>query len=260
MNQSFTLNVYSAIKSSTLTLASNIPNYYVEFEGLDSPTAEILSSTLYNIPGSVYNGAHTAMRNIVLTVYLFTNVPYYRLQLHEYFRVGTTVKLTYEKTGITTYGTVHREIKGVVEYVQAPQFNAPERAREVVQISLLCPDPYLEGAQVSGTTGTVQYSGDVECGFQMTIPHLNSLTITAAHGLETDTLTIQNASYTSLLVDTQARTIKKVVSGTTSNAIDLWTHGSVWPRLKPGTNTVTVKSGTSSISQSLTYTPLYQGV
>ena len=242
-----------------LDLTNQMPYFLTEYEGLDAPNAEILSSQMYNMAGAAYNGSHTAMRNIVLNFYMFQEVPRYRNTLYLYFQVGRQVNLEYQQA-VTGFGTLTRTIETIVESINFSQFNAPERAKQVIQISLICPDPYLKGAQQTGSTsgaGSVVYSGEAPCGIQFTTSQRNNFSVSVTHSGVTETLTLKNSTYTSLAVDTQKHTIIK--NGST-NAINLWEHGSVWLTLKPGSNTVVAKSGTSSVTLSYTYTPLYQGV
>lgn len=126
-----------------MILTGNMNEMLVEYTGLDQPSQTLISSEMYNLPGARYQGSKANVRNIVLNCYLFNNVTYWRTELYKIFRSGENVNLTYEKEGNV------RKISGIVESVTTPQFDAPNKAKQVVQISIMCFEPYLKAPKTT---------------------------------------------------------------------------------------------------------------
>ena len=246
--------------NESIQLTNGMPDFLTEFSGLDTPGTEILSVQQYNLHGAFYNGAHVSSRNIVLNVYIFNDVPRIRQWIYRIFKIGKTVNLYYFKD-VPNFGPVIREIDAVVESVHFDIFSEPGRARQQVQISLICTQPFLRGGLQTSISGNeFIYNGDADCGIKVTLEQYSDIAISITHGGDVERLDIKDDTFTTLTIDTQERTIIRNRSDVITNAMNLWEHGSVWPKLKPGVNRVRILSGATTLPVDFTYIPLYQGV
>lgn len=132
----FTLTVENP-RGERLTLTEYRSAYQVTYTGLGPVAASVNMSSLGMVNGEKFNSSRVGRRNIVLTVTIQGNVEANRLRLYRYFPVEETVKLYYKNGARDVY------TEGVVESCEPSQFDPVQR----VQISILCPQPYLIGAE-----------------------------------------------------------------------------------------------------------------
>lgn len=164
-----------------------------DITGIGSPKANINTSSMATADGSLYNSSRAEERNIVLKLLLAFSprIEDARHRTYQYFPVKKEVELLFE--------TDNRELK-IKGYVES---NDPDifTNREIVQISMICPDPFFyslrgEATVFSGivplfefifsneslnenliemgsietqTEKTVHYSGDADVGVKITI-------------------------------------------------------------------------------------------
>ena len=125
-------------KNNILELTQNESNFQVvSIEGLNPPNAQINRSTVFGIDGSKYNSARLQERNIVITLKLNGDVEENRLNLYRFFRTTDWCKFHYKNE----HRNVH--IEGYIETVECSLFTSAE----IMQISIICPDPYFKDAQ-----------------------------------------------------------------------------------------------------------------
>lgn len=119
----------------------------VSVSGLNPPKANISTAEIATKDGSIFTNAQVQNRNIVLTFDISSVKPEnVRLNLYYYFKIKEPVALE-----ITT-GTRKAHIDGYVESITADPFAKGQR----VQISVVCPEPYLLGdLQTYTGTGSV---------------------------------------------------------------------------------------------------------
>lgn len=127
--------MYTASISSsagTLVLTNNEDKYQImEITGIDPPTVNVNTTYLAGIDGSMFNFAKLNNRNIVIMMKINGNV--------EANRQAIYAKLPL-KAPITFYfKNVSKDVKisGYVDSISCPLFTG----KEVIQISLICPNP-----------------------------------------------------------------------------------------------------------------------
>lgn len=119
---------------NVLTLTGNEPVYQViDITGLNSPNAQINTTTIVGLDGAVFNSSKLETRNLVLTIKINGNVETNRLLLYSYFRTKDWCKFYYSNNSLDV------SIEGYVESVECNLFTN----NEIAQISILCPYPYF---------------------------------------------------------------------------------------------------------------------
>ena len=132
-------------ESLKLTLANPEESGLIvkSIEGLGPSKANINTTELATMDGSVYSSARTMERNIVLTLAMMfaPTIEDSRQKTYHFFPVKGKVKLVIE--------TDNRQVQteGYVESNEPDIFSEAETA----QISILCPDPYFYDASGSST-------------------------------------------------------------------------------------------------------------
>ena len=102
--------------------------------GFTPPPAEIYRNISANRKGSKYNGSNLGERNITLTIKLLGDVEANRNALYDYIGTENYVKVYYQNGVKSVY------CEGYVEEVEIDFFTS----NEVVEISIICTDPYLK--------------------------------------------------------------------------------------------------------------------
>lgn len=270
-----------------LTLTEYESAYQVTYSGLDAVAAEISTSKRGNTDGAFVNSVRVGTRNIVLTVYISGNVETNRHRLQRFFAPKNFIKLYYKNGERNLY------TEGYVETNVCDQFNK----KTFAQISIICPNPYLLGAQKivqeitnvlkmfefpfsidaggvelstlnGGSFARIVNEGDVDAGVIIrayAVKDVTGLNIYNVYSGEymkfSGTL---NAGET-LVVNTNTR--NKSVSvmgsdGTVKNALHRFVHGSSWLRMLPGDNYIsfTADAGASYLSASVEFNNLFIGV
>lgn len=262
--------------ADSLVLTDDLREILVEYSGFDPPKSTLLSTLLYNVDGAIYQSSKSDKRAITLSIYIFRNVESWRNRIYDIFRTGNAVTLTYTK------GTVDRTIKGYVETIETPQFNAPERARQIITIGIVCFSPFWESPEVevsdsfskeaSSATygiqiGTLSNSGDVPCGLRYEVTCESGSMTDLGVAVYTNRLNLLNSSLSAgetLIVDTKDKVIYKTDGTTETNMIGCWDHGNEWLTLSDGeSKAIYVRFKTSAGctgNASASIKPLYQGV
>ena len=131
-------------ESHTYNNNNNLGEVLVQYSGLEAVKYEHLSVEMYNRPGASYQGAKADVRNVVLTFYINQNILPNRRRIQRILATGDEVEMVY--TDNLYWGdseqTHTRHLTGVVETVNAPRFAKPDEAKCIVQVSILCYDPY----------------------------------------------------------------------------------------------------------------------
>lgn len=133
----FTLKV-EALTGEILTLTQNESDYQItNIDGLNPPKAIINTSNVAGMDGNKFNSARLEGRNIVITLRLNGNVEKNRIKLYRYFRTKQWCKIYYKNSSRDVY------IEGYVESIETDLFSQSE----IMQISILCQNPYFQDAQ-----------------------------------------------------------------------------------------------------------------
>lgn len=133
----FTLKVEST-SGEVLRLTQNESVYQiVDIDGLNPPKAVINSSTVAGMDGTRFKSSRLQERNIVITIRINGNVEENRINLYRYFRTKQWCKVYY-KNGVRDVF-----IEGYVDSIDCDLFTQSE----LMQISIVCQDPYFKNAQ-----------------------------------------------------------------------------------------------------------------
>jgi hypothetical protein len=121
------------------TLTQNEANYQiVDIQGLNPPKAQINRSTVGGLAGSKFNSSRLEERNIVVMLKLNGDVEANRIELYRFFNASEWCKFHY------TNGSRNVYIEGYVETNEVELFTDSE----IMQVSIICPDPYFKDAQL----------------------------------------------------------------------------------------------------------------
>lgn len=124
-------------KNNILTLTQNEEDYQIiSITGLTPPSAQINISKIAGLDGSRFNSSTLNERNIVITLKLNGDVERNRINLYSFFRNKEWCKFYYKN------GTRDVYIEGYVESFDGDLFTN----KEIMQISILCPNPYFKNA------------------------------------------------------------------------------------------------------------------
>lgn len=108
-------------------------------EGLDPPSAVLLSRREYMQDGSTYMGGYLNNRNIVLTINIFRNINFWRKKIQTSLAVGEEVTLQVQVPG----ADIDWLIDGAVESVNVSHFADAKDAKQTIQVSLICHKPFF---------------------------------------------------------------------------------------------------------------------
>ena len=120
-------------RGERLQLSQNANYQITRIEGLDPPQANVNIAENANFDGGTEKNSRLNTRNIVLTIVLEYPVEANRIALYKYFRAKKHCMLYYSN------GARSVRTDGIVESFECNAWNK----KEVAQISILCPNPYL---------------------------------------------------------------------------------------------------------------------
>lgn len=270
-----------------LTLTEYRSAYRVTYTGLGPVAADISASGLGLVDGAKIKSARVDKRNIVLTVYISGNVEENRIRLYGFFSPKQHVKLYYKNDSRDVY------TEGTVESLECNQFDAVQRA----QISIICPQPYLIGAEeivkdISGVLALFEFpfsidaegiefstltgidyailhnAGDVQTGFIISVfaraRVINPVIYNAITNEAFRVDTVLEAGHT-LTINTNTGNKKITITSPTGhveNALHKKRTGSVWLQLTSGGNYISysAESGADAMLVTLRHNNLFVGV
>lgn len=257
-----------------------------KIDGLQPPAVNISSSSNSNTDGITVNNVKVDKRNIVIYLTVNGDVETNRINLYKYFPLKDAVMLYYKND------TRDVSIKAYVELMECDFF----AMRQIVQISLICPQPYFKEAEelvttFSDVTPTFEFpfsidsegiefstittnirkaiinSGDVESGIIITLTASTAVTNPTIYDVYSRTqmsfnMTLQQNDQ--LIIDTYSgeKSIRLLRNGVYSNAIGYLVPNSTWLTLKSGENLFTYEadSGESGLMIEFRTSVLYGGV
>lgn len=125
-------------RNNILTLTQNEDNFQVlKITGLNPPKAQINTAKMATLDGKKFNSSTLNERNIVITVKLNGDVEKNRIRLYSFFRPKEWCKFYYKNNSRNVF------IEAYTENVECDLFTN----NEIMQISLLCPEPYFKDVQ-----------------------------------------------------------------------------------------------------------------
>ncbi|MCQ2978207.1 MAG: phage tail family protein [Clostridia bacterium] len=125
-------------KKQILTLTQNESQFQVyNIQGLNPPNAAINFSKVAGLDGSRFNSAKLEERNIVIYIKLNGDIEANRLYLYTFFNTKEWCKFYYKNGSRDVY------IEGYVETAECDLFTN----NEIMQISIICPNPYFKAMQ-----------------------------------------------------------------------------------------------------------------
>ena len=175
----FNASIYSYTTASTVQLTGDESNkQVVSIQGLAPVPATINTSVAAGIDGARFNSSRLEPRNIVILLHL-TNPLTTRQALENALPTKGRVTFRY------TTGSRSVEIDGYIDSWECDLFSIAE----MVQISIICPDPYFRAqTQISKTLAV---SGETDLGATSSID--NGVTIIATiTGSHVNAITIAN--------------------------------------------------------------------
>lgn len=272
---------------SRLTLTGYKSAYVVTYSGLGPVGADVVTSSMGMVDGEKFNSARVGKRNILLTVSIRGNVESNRLRLYEFFAPKQAVKLYYRNGARDVY------TEGIVETCEPDQFSQVQR----VVISIICPQPYLIGAEeivkdISGITSLLAFpfsiaaagipfseligdeyailhnEGNVNTGFIITVFAREDVTGPVIYNVLTNEAFRVTGVLTkghTLTIDTRQGNKRLTItdpSGNVETVLYRKKAGSVWLQLVPGENYIAyaAESGGNSMLVTLRYNNLFVGV
>lgn len=258
----------------TLMLEDSSNGYVIEdIAGLDPVKATLVSTTMANMPGAVFQSARREPRNLLLKLklepnFVTTTVRQLRTRLYSFFAEGMEVSLRFHMAdGLVV------NIMGRVEKVDAPQFVQEPR----VSISIMCYDPdflELEELEVEGDTVddltefTIDYEGGVRTGIQFVLNVDRTLTEFTIYHRPADNI-LRTFDFAAAMEDGDILTINSVTGnkyaelnrlGTVSSVLFGKSPQSNWIELQPGENTFRVFAEGDPIPFTITYLPRHGGL
>lgn len=132
----------------------------ISITGLNPPAAQINAVDPAGIDGTIYNSSRILPRNVVIMLRINGDVEANRLNLYRYFQPGEDVRFYFENKNRNV------QIDGTIDTVECGLFTMSE----VMQVSIVCPDPYFLAAEDteatwSGNVFTFTNDSDTEAGF-----------------------------------------------------------------------------------------------
>lgn len=160
----FTLKIENPI-GEIIKLTQNEANYQViDISGLNPPNATIINTKVAGMDGSKNSSTRLEERNIVITVKLNGDIEKNRLKLYRYFSTKQWCKIYFQSNSRDIYA------EGYIETNECSPFGKGQ----VMQISIVCPDPYFHSlkeiwSDISQVVGVFEFpfaigSGGIEEG------------------------------------------------------------------------------------------------
>lgn len=273
-------------RDETLNLTGN-KNYKVtKITGLQPPVTNVSRSNNATSDGSNINRVSVSERNLVIYVVIEGDIEANRINLYRYFPLKQTVTVYFKNGSRDVY------IEGTVDSFECDQFTS----RQVAQISLICPKPYLVGVdelitsfsdisslfefpfsiEESGvefsaitvnTRKSIFNSGDIETGVIIELYAMGEVVNPIIYDVLNRThfkliYTMQANDRIVINTNTGKKSVTLIRDGISSNVIGYMYPDSKWFTLMAGDNVFTydAESGNSNLQITFTTSVLYGGV
>ena len=281
----FTLSVENEY-GERLELTHN-PDYVItSVDGLAPPDATISTTEDAMSDGSVFNSAFIQNRLITITLAVNSPAEENRLRLFKYCKIKRPCRVWYKNGTLDVYADGYVQNYPAVGYFEKKQ---------VVQISILCPNPYFMAVEqnetefshvvnnfefpfaiespipfsyiVADTTRSVVNRGDAETGAAIKILATGAATkpkVTNAETGEYFEVDVILAAGDVVLIDTRQKKkgVWLISGGVKTNLIGSMTFGSTWLQLVPGDNVfaISAESGGDALICAFTTDERFTGV
>lgn len=260
-------------------MPSDDPIHVRNITGLEPVKAEITSTGLATGRGETRQGSSTGKRNIVLTLGLNPDwaeqtMTTLRHMLYRYFMPEQWTKLRFFSDELPVV-----DIEGEVESFEPNMFSQdPE-----IQISILCLKPDFIEADATIYTGVVDdgtlelefdYIGTVETGLEIrvdrtvdNVAYSGDVTFTLLSPeepqiLEVEGVVIDHTQYlkVSSVPGNKRVQVISVIDGAPTNILAKMTPASVWPKVKPGINVLSVAAAEDGQAWTMAYFNRFGGL
>lgn len=141
----------------------------IEAAGMAAMDAVVNTESIPTTDAYVENGAHANIRNIVLSIKPLIDIELSRTKLYDYFQIKHKVSLRY------IMDDKDYTISGIVETIDLNPFSS----NVVIQVSILCPQPYWEDAlkmitDISRITKLFEFPFSIESNNPIEVSRINS--------------------------------------------------------------------------------------
>ena len=265
------------------------PYTITEFEGLNPPKATINTNTTATLDGGMYNSAKLDMRSINVAFAIEEEAEKNRLAVYSVIQSKLPLRIYYQSELLDVF------IDGYVEEIDISYF----AKKNIVTVSVLCPFPYLKGAQeiinelssveakfhfpfaseaspgqlVFGeidtlTSVNVQNAGSVVTGLTFELYAKDSVTnpkiidyLTAKY-MEIN-ITMQAGDLITITTGQGNKTVTLLRGGVKTNIFNLLSKNSTWLQLDIGGGVFVYEVGmgsTTNLDVTIKHYDLYEGV
>lgn len=260
-------------------MPSDDPIHVKGITGLEPVKADISSTGLATGRGETPQGSSTGKRNIVMTLGLNPDwaeqtMTSLRHQLYRYFMPEQWVKLRFFSDELPVV-----DIEGLVESFEPNMFSQdPE-----MQISVLCHKPDFIEADATIYNGVVDdgtlelefdYIGTVETGFEIrvdqtadNVSYIGDILFTLLSPVEPQPFNAQGVlvdgtQYLKMSSVPGSRRLQVVstLDGEITNILAKMSDDSVWPKIKPGLNVLSVAAAESGQAWTMAYFNRFGGL
>ena len=250
-------------KNQTVDLTADEKIYQVtSVSGLDPVKGQIFMDTIAGVDGTAYTGARVNNRNIVINLRINGDADTNRQNLFQKFPVKEKVTVT-----VTTSRTA--TIEGYIEDVSCDIFTKSQ----IVQISILCPNPYFRGERIAiSGIGSEDLAfggnnpGDVPAEFAMDFDFQGSVTgLSISASNQNNVLQFSFASFTDpeFVIGSTEKTATLTDGLTFIDLIPSMSIGSTFPKVGRGSFAISATPTGSNIGNAqgyLYFWPLYGGM
>ncbi len=246
-----------------LTLTGNEEKYQiVNIEGLNPPNATINTSTIVGMDGSTFMSSKLENRNIVITIKITGDTESNRIQLYQFFRTKHWCKIYYNNS--------HRDVyaEGYVESMENNLF----QQSQTIQISIVCPDPYLKAVQeivndISNRLVTIDNDGETDIGLEIRLEALDTVVYPVIYNAITGEffrvrIHMEKGYVIHINTNPGKKSITVTINGNTSSYIHGVDPDSTWLSVRVGENEFTydAHSGVESLSVEFKHRVQYEGI
>lgn len=264
---------------------TNNRNYITKIEGLTPATANIATSVLSGMDGSKLNRANIPNRNIVLTIYPQIPIEENRIFLYRWFMPGKEITIYYAN------GERAVHIDGVIEACEGDLF----QQTEVLQVSIICPQPYFISDDVTYINANyltsmfefpcaiaevgikfseykyresiyIENVGDLTTGMKIIMRASGRVTQPSVYNRETVEFfgvdfTMQSSDVIEINTAQGKKSVRLIRDGLTTNLINSVLPKSTWLQVKPGTSVFTYESAyIENLTVEFLFNPMFGGV
>lgn len=260
-------------------LISSNPLQIRNIEGLGPVKANILTTPYATYDGELFTNSSVGKRNIVMTIGLNPNwvdqsIESLRALLYDFLMPKMPVELNFFTTHMPTSSV---SIDGYVESFETNIFSKdPE-----VQVSIVCPNADFLSNVVSllsnqtvdadgASPAIIDYNGTVPTGFDVNIitsvarpSYTGSFVVWKTDAVQDALYFIGTVNATNTIhVSTRpgSKIVEQLTSGVSTNLLASVTDISTWPKLLPGSNSITVAATLAGQLWSISYRERFGGI